>query len=270
MPGSPMAGIKTAAKLVTDLRLSKISRPSPNYDARKGLPDMIVLHYTGMTSAAAALERLCDRAAKVSAHYVIDEDGTLYHLVDEARRAWHAGVSFWAGERDINAVSIGIELVNPGHEFGYRPFPEAQISTLIALLDDVRSRWDIPDSRILGHSDVAPDRKEDPGELFPWDLLAAAGHGYVPSAPTASVEALGAPLGPGDEGLGVFVLQGGLGKLGYEILAGGPYDDQTRLAVMAFQRHFRPSKVDGIADGDTRARLTALLRLVKLEHEALV
>ena len=148
--------------------------PSPNHDDRGGAAiDMLVLHYTGMKTAEAALERLCDPAAKVSAHYTIDEDGTVYAHVPEARRAWHAGVSFWAGATDINSRSIGIELVNPGHEFGYRDFPDAQIAALITLCHGILLRHPIPSARVLGHSDVAPARKEDPGELFPWERLAA-------------------------------------------------------------------------------------------------
>ena len=151
-----------------------IPAPSPNFDARKAPPDMIVLHYTGMRGGEAALARLRDPAAKVSAHYLVEEDGRVFSLVAEERRAWHAGKSFWRGEKDINSVSIGVEIVNPGHEFGYRPFPDAQIAAVIELLGEVRGRWDVADARILGHSDVAPGRKQDPGELFPWKRLAEA------------------------------------------------------------------------------------------------
>lgn len=151
--------------------------PSPNFDARKTPPDMVVLHYTGMASGEAALERLRDPAAKVSSHYLIEQDGRVFRLVPEERRAWHAGVSFWRGERDVNGRSIGVELVNPGHELGYVPFPEAQIQTLLGLLDAIRERWTVEDGNIVAHSDVAPERKIDPGELFPWRRLADAGHG---------------------------------------------------------------------------------------------
>ncbi len=217
---------------------------------------MVVLHYTGMTTGDAALERMRDPEAKVSAHWMIEEDGRLFRLVPEERRAWHAGVSFWKGERDINAVSIGIELVNPGHEFGYRAFPEAQILSLLTLLDEIRTRWSIPNGRILAHSDVAPARKTDPGELFPWATLAAAGHGlWVEPRPSP-----GEPLGLGEEGTGVFAMQAGLTRLGYDLPPSGGYDEDTATVVCAFQRHWRPSKVDGIADGETRARLVALLR----------
>ena len=142
--------------------------PSPNFDARRGPPDMLVLHYTGMQTAEAAIARLCDPEAKVSAHYVVDEDGAILKLVPEERRAWHAGRGVWLGETDCNAASIGIEIVNPGHEFGYRAFPPEQITAVIALITDIRTRWDIADGRIVGHSDIAPERKDDLGELFFW------------------------------------------------------------------------------------------------------
>ena len=239
---------------------SYIAAPSPNFDARKTVPDMLVLHYTGMPTGEAALARLTDPAHenRVSAHYLVEEDGRIFALVDEARRAWHAGRSFWRGEGDCNGVSIGIEIVNPGHEFGYRPFPEAQVEALIALVGDIRTRWDIPDSRILAHSDVAPARKEDPGELFPWARLAGAGHGvWAEPAPSP-----GEPLGMGDEGVGVYALQAGLTRLGYDNAPTGVFDDNTRLNLIAFQRHWVQSRFDGVADGLTRARLVALLRLV--------
>ena len=234
-----------------------ISAPSPNFDARRAPPDMLVLHYTGMKSGEAALARLTDPAARVSAHYLVEEDGRIFALVPEARRAWHAGVSFWRGERDINAVSIGVEIVNPGHEFGYRGFPDEQVASLIALIGDIRSRWTIPDERILGHSDVAPARKADPGELFPWRRLALEGHGVWAEPPAAP----GAALSMGDEGLGVMALQGALARLGYEASPKGVFDEATATQVRAFQRHWRPVRCDGVADGDTRARLMAVLRL---------
>ncbi len=236
--------------------IETLSAPSPNFDARTAPPDMIVLHYTGMPTGEAALERLRDPGAKVSAHYLIEENGRVFALVAEERRAWHAGVAFWKGERDINAVSIGVELVNPGHEWGYRGFPEPQIASLIRLLDEIRGRWSVPDARIVGHSDVAPDRKQDPGELFPWERLARAGHGLW-ATPAA---APGAPLGQGDEGAGVFALQAGLTRLGYDSAPSGSYDAATSTIVTAFQRHWRPARIDGIADGETRARLVHLLR----------
>ena len=238
-----------------------IETPSPNFNARRAPPDMIVLHYTGMQTGEAALERLRDPAAEVSAHYMVEEDGRIFRLVPEERRAWHAGSSWWKGERDVNSVSIGIEIVNPGHEFGYRAFPQAQIDAVIALLGDVRSRWDVPNDRILGHSDVAPARKEDPGELFPWKELAHAGHGlwFEPQP------APGPPLKVDDEGVGVFALQAGLHRFGYEPRPSGKYDEETATVVRAFQRHWRPEGVDGVADGETRARLMGLLQLAAAE-----
>ncbi len=237
--------------------IEPIDAPSPNFDARTAPPDMIVLHYTGMQSGEAALARLRDPAAKVSAHYVVEEDGRVFTLVPEARRAWHAGVSFWAGERDINACSVGVEIVNPGHEFGYRAFPPAQIASVIDLIGDVRERWTIPDNRILGHSDVAPARKRDPGELFPWKAVADAGHGLWVEPPAAP----GPPLQSGDAGLGVVVLRASLRRLGYDGQAGETFDDALATIVTAFQRHWRPDRVDGVADGETRARLMGLLRI---------
>jgi N-acetylmuramoyl-L-alanine amidase len=239
--------------------------PSPNFDARRGPPDMLVLHYTGMRSAEEAVARLRDPAAKVSAHYVVDEDGSILRLVAEERRAWHAGQGGWQGETDCNAASIGIEIVNPGHEFGYRDFPEAQIEAVIELISDIRSRWTIPDARIIGHSDLAPDRKQDPGERFPWKRLAAAGHGLWFEPAPERIAALGVPLGVGDEGLGVVVLRAGLHRLGYGLTPGGDYDATTKLTVEAFQRHWRPGQVDGIADGETRATLMGVLQLATAE-----
>ena len=236
--------------------LDVIDAASPNFDARTRPPDMIVLHYTGMESGEAALARLRDPVAKVSAHYLIEEDGRVFTLVAEERRAWHAGASYWRGETDINAVSIGIELVNPGHEFGYRAFPPAQIDSVVALLDEIRGRWEIPDGRIVGHSDVAPARKQDPGELFPWAELAARGHGAW-AEPTP---APGGPLIEGEQSTGVFALQAGLTRLGYDNAPSGIYDPRTTTNVTAFQRHWRPGQVDGVADGETRARLMAVLR----------
>ena len=218
---------------------------------------MVVVHYTGMETGEAALARLRDPAAKVSSHYMIEEDGRVLRLVAEGRRAWHAGVSFWKGERDVNARSIGIELVNPGHEHGYHPFPESQVEALIALLDGVRSRWTVADGDIVGHSDVAPARKVDPGELFPWKRLADAGHGLWAEPEPAP----GPALSPGEDGLGVFLFQAALSRLGYDCAPSGVFDAETRTVTQAFQRHWRPGRVDGMADGETRARLMALLRL---------
>jgi len=237
--------------------VTPIAAPSPNFDARVSPPDMIVLHYTGMTTGDAALARLTDPASKVSAHYLIEEDGRLFALVPEARRAWHAGISSWQGARDINGLSVGVELVNPGHEFGYRPFGQRQIAALAELLGEIRSRWTVPDARILGHADVAPARKLDPGELFPWRVLAEAGHGLWVEPGSGH----GPDLAEGDHGLGVAALQAGLVRLGFDCPASGSFDAETATVVRAFQRHWVQSRFDGIADGETRARLMALLRM---------
>jgi N-acetylmuramoyl-L-alanine amidase len=243
-----------------------IEAPSPNHDARTAPPDAVILHYTGMPTGEGALQRMCDPEAKVAAHYMVEEDGRVFRLVPEERRAWHAGVSYWRGERGLNGSSIGIEIVNPGHDWGYRPFPDDQIEAVIGLLDAIRGRWQVPDARILGHSDIAPDRKIDPGELFPWKRLAEAGHGLWYEPEPERVAALGAPLSQGDEGAGVFVLQAGLHRLGFEPKPSGVYDVETALIVSAFQRHWRPERVDGVADGETRARLVGLLRLRELRE----
>jgi N-acetylmuramoyl-L-alanine amidase len=216
--------------------LKIVRRPSPNHDDRHDRAiDMLVLHYTGMQGAEAALDRLCDPAAKVSAHYLIDEDGTVHALVAEDRRAWHAGVSCWAGETDINACSIGIELVNPGHEFGYRPFPQAQIAALIELCRGILSRHPIPPARVLGHSDVAPARKDDPGELFPWARLADAGIGLWPDTRAGDLDA------------------DALARFGYD-----PNAPREKL-ITAFQRHFRPARLTGLWDEECAGLLTSLL-----------
>ncbi len=227
-----------------------IDRPSPNYDARPEgrAVDILLLHYTDMESAEAALERLCDPAAKVSAHYCVDEDGSVYRLVPEDRRAWHAGVASWAGASDINARSIGIELVNPGHSCGYRPFPAAQMAALTDLTRDILARHPISPERVLGHSDVAPLRKRDPGELFDWAALAAAGVGLWPGEPAQS-----GPLPDLAE------IQARLRHYGYAVPDHGRADEETRAVIAAFQRHFRPAAVTGEADGETLARLDALL-----------
>lgn len=234
-----------------------IEAPSPNFDPRTVPPSILVLHYTGMQTGEAAIARLREPEAKVSSHYVVEEDGRVFRLVAEERRAWHAGVSYWRGRRNVNGDSIGIEIVNPGHEFGYRPFPEAQVAAVIDLVADIRSRWSIEDRDIVGHSDVAPARKHDPGELFPWKRLAEAGHGLWAEAPAAP----GNPIGEGEEGAAVFALQAGLTRLGYDLPPSGRFDADTTAVVRAFQRHWRPEQVDGVADGETRARLIALLRL---------
>jgi len=232
-----------------------IERPSPNHDARPdGQPvDILLLHYTDMASAEAALARMTDPAARVSAHYCVDEDGTVYRLVPEGRRAWHAGLSYWAGVRDINACSIGIELVNPGHSCGYRPFPDAQMQALEELADGILARHPIPAHRVLGHSDVAPARKIDPGELFDWQRLARAGIGVWPQ-PLAFPDP-----GPARTTQDIAETQSKLARFGYGVAVNGVLDHATAQALSAFQRHFRPTSFDGAPDGETRRLLVALI-----------
>jgi N-acetylmuramoyl-L-alanine amidase len=218
-----------------------IKTPSPNFDER-GLPvTMVVLHYTGMQDAASAIARLTDAEAKVSAHYLIAEDGQIIQMVDEDQRAWHAGRSYWRGITDINSASVGIEIVNPGHEWGYRPFPVAQIDALIPLLKAITLRHKITRGNVVGHSDVAPARKDDPGELFPWERLAKL-RLALPS-PTKNL------MDPHWTD-GGFLLA--LERFGYDVA-------DPLAAIRAFQRRFRPGTIDGIIDGECRAKLLALL-----------
>ncbi len=244
-----------------DIRLPCTLHVAANHEPRKGAKadanviDMLVLHYTGMESGEAALDRLCIADSGVSCHYLVYEDGRIVQMVAEADRAWHAGVSFWRGETDINSRSIGIEIVNPGHEYGYRPFPEAQMAAVTALSSDIVARRAIPPRNVVAHSDIAPTRKADPGELFDWARLADAGAGLwvTPAA------ILGGPvLKPEDEGEAVAELQRRLAQYGYGIDETGAYDDLTQAVVTAFQRHFRQMKVDGVADSSTLATLERL------------
>jgi len=209
---------------------------SPHFNDRALPIDAVIIHYTDMSSAAEAARWLCDPASNVSAHYLIDEAGGILQLVPEDKRAWHAGASYWQGCTDINSCSIGIELANPGHTHGYCAFPEGQITALLNLLKDIRTRWDIPSARILGHSDVAPRRKQDPGHLFPWDILAREGLGLWAD----KVSSLHHRATPRDEG----TLITDLNKIGYET-------HSLLHALLAFQRHFQPHKVDGVADHET-------------------
>ncbi|MBW6401788.1 N-acetylmuramoyl-L-alanine amidase [Roseomonas sp. HJA6] len=219
--------------------------PSPNHDARpEGIPiDMLVLHYTGMRSGQEAIDRLRDPAAKVSSHYVVEEDGTIFRLVPEDRRAAHAGISHWRGHEALNARSIGIEIVNPGHEWGYRPFPALQMAAVCDLCVDILGRHPIPPRNVVAHSDIAPDRKEDPGELFDWEGLARNGVGLWSDAdpPPPDAEAV-LPL---------------LGAIGYRT------DLKLPVLVTAFQRHWMPGRADGIADAPTRARIAAVADLCR-------
>jgi len=232
--------------------------PSPNFDERTGLarPDMIVMHYTGMQYAHEAIQRLCDSKARVSSHYVVQENGSILQLVPEVKRAWHAGVSSWAGDADINSRSIGIEVVNPGHDFGYPDFPSRQIAAVITLCRSILTRNIVPPENIVAHSDVAPNRKQDPGEKFPWKRLAQSGVGlWVEPVPISD----GTALKAGDSGDRVTDLQKALIDYGYGLEANSRYDAATEEAVTAFQRHFRPARVDGITDISTRETLRKLL-----------
>ena len=237
--------------------LDKIQfQPSPNHNERVGgAADMLLLHYTGMETGEGALERLCDPGAQVSAHYLVFEDGRIVLMVEEEKRAWHAGVASWAGETDINSRSIGIEIVNAGHDLGYPDFPAAQIDAVMALGADIVRRCEIAPARVLAHSDVAPGRKADPGEKFPWGQLADAGVGHW-VVPVEPIE--GPVLSLGDRGDQVAELQFQLADYGYGIAVDGWFGDVTAQVVTAFQRHFRPAQVDGAADLSTVGTLRLL------------
>lgn len=232
--------------------------PSPNQGERKEgrRPDMIVLHYTGMKDGVSALQQLTNPLAQVSSHYIVWEDGRIFQLVAESARAWHAGAGAWGRDTDINSCSIGIEIVNGGHDYGLPDYPAVQIDAVIALCRDIAARWQIPPQRILAHSDTAPARKADPGEKFPWDRLAAEGVGhFVPPAlasdgPRFAREAEGPP---------VQALQAMLNLYGYALPVTGVFDETTEQTVTAFQRHFRPANVDGVADLSTIKTLRDLI-----------
>ena len=254
------------------------AHPSPNFNERKHPVDMLVLHYTGMETGQAALDRMCDPAAEVSAHYMIWEDGRVLQLVGEDKRAWHAGVSSWKGEQDLNSRSIGIEIVNGGHDWPLPgkvlpPYPQAQIDALIRLTHGILDRWDIPQTRIVGHSDIAPARKTDPGEHFPWAQLARSGIGLWPLSLTdrtgketgaeraraTGPHLIGRGLGPGDDKKAVARLQTMLTGIGYTLEVTGGYDQETELVVRAFQRRWLQDQVTGLADLRT-------LRMIGLIH----
>jgi N-acetylmuramoyl-L-alanine amidase len=232
--------------------------PSPNHGERKSArrPDMIVLHYTGMPLAAAALDLLRAPGSQVSAHYFVFEDGRVIQLVQESRRAWHAGAAVWAGETDINSCSIGIEIANPGHDHGYPDFPKRQIAAVTALCRGILTRNTIPADRVLAHSDVAPARKRDPGEKFPWRMLydSGVGHWVKPARITD-----GTLFSLGDRGDEVAAIQTSLSDYGYGIAVNGNYDSQMHETVTAFQRHFRPERIDGVSDASTRSTLKDVL-----------
>jgi N-acetylmuramoyl-L-alanine amidase len=247
-------------------------RPSPNFDTRTRAIDLVVLHYTGMQDAATALTRLTDPAPvagkypgpwqkddvapdaplpRVSTHYVVDEAGGIFRIVDEEARAWHAGVSSWRGEGDVNSRAIGIEIVNGGHDFGLPDFPDAQIEAVIALVGDILQRRSLKPASVVAHSDIAPQRKLDPGEKFPWKRLANAG---VSVWPQHAVEADAPHIDP------VVALQERLARIGYAVEATGSINPATKAALAAFQRRFRPARIDGAADEETLALLAAVSR----------
>jgi N-acetylmuramoyl-L-alanine amidase len=221
--------------------MDMIDTPSPNFDERSLPVSMIVLHYTGMPDAAGAIARLTSPEAKVSAHYLIAEDGQVVRMVDERKRAWHAGASSWRGVTDVNSASVGIEIVNPGHEFGYRPFPDEQIAALIPLVSAIKDRHGIGRGNVVGHSDIAPARKSDPGELFPWEALARR-RLALPSPVRDLMDPFWTDAG--------FILA--LERFGYDVT-------EQKKAVIAFQRRFRSDQIDGIIDGECRAKLLSLL-----------
>jgi len=252
-PVMPVSALRADSSVVAEVR------PSPNHNERRGsgIADMILLHYTGVPDNQSAINHLCNPISEVSAHYVVLQDGYILQLVAESRRAWHAGVSAWAGETDINSCSIGIEIANPGHEHGYSDFPKRQIAAVTALCRSIFTRHRVPPHRVLAHSDVAPARKRDPGEKFPWKVLAGSGIGlWVKPAAIRPAEPF---FTLGETNPAIEETQTLLAKFGYDVPASGYLDGTTRDAVAAFQRHFRPQRVDGIVDVSTLATLKALV-----------
>lgn len=250
--------------LTPDPVLSCEIREAVNFGDRKGgsEPDILVLHYTGMKSADEALERLCGQEGQVSCHYLVHEDGRIVQMVSEDKRAWHAGKSYWRGRHDINSRSFGVEIVNPGHEWGYRAFPEQQVEAVIELCRDILARNAIPSRNVVAHSDIAPGRKEDPGELFPWDRLHEAGIGHwVEPAPISG----GRFLQLGDGGEPVEALRKMFSEYGYRLSPEGEFDEAMQAVVTAFQRHFRQARIDGVADFSTITTLHSLLKALPVE-----
>lgn len=254
IPACPRHGTPAAP----DTPLEADWHPSPNFEARRDgiTPTILLLHYTGLETAERALRWLCMEESRVSCHYLIDEGGRITQMVREEHRAWHAGESSWGGLTDINSASIGIEIHNPGHGEGYPDFPDAQMKAVEALSRDIIKRHGIAARRVLGHSDVAPGRKRDPGEKFDWARLARAGVGHwVAPLPIGGGEGLGL----GDSGAEVAHLQGQFAHYGYGIAVTGVFDERTEAVVIAFQRHFRPNRVSGRADRSTLGTLERLI-----------
>jgi N-acetylmuramoyl-L-alanine amidase len=242
------------------MTLRFVDAPSPNFNERLHPLDMLVLHYTGMADGPSALARMRDPVAAVSAHYMVEEDGTVFRLVPEEKRAWQAGRSWWQGHEDLNSRSIGIEIVNGGHEYGLPPFPDEQIEAVIALCQKILSRWPIPQSRIVAHSDIAPDRKEDPGERFPWRRLSLAGIGLWPPASRAGAGRT--------EAASMRATQVELSAIGYHLHASGELDEATRAVLRAFQRRWRPEQVSGEPDVATLGLIEDIAALVRAERAA--
>lgn len=237
-------------------------RVSPNFGPRRegARPEIIVLHYTGMETGEAAESWLCHPSSEVSSHYLVHEDGRIIQMVRESDRAWHAGKSSWRGETDVNSSSVGIEIANPGHALGYHDFSDAQIEAVIGLCQGIAGRHRIKSENVLAHSDVAPGRKIDPGEKFPWKHLASAGVGhFIEAAPIGS----GRLLSAGDRGEPVETLQSMLALYGYAVEINGIFDSQTKIVVEAFQRHFRTERIDGVADNSTVETLHRLLSALR-------
>ena len=241
--------------MITDI----VDTPSPNQNDRTLPISMLVLHYTGMESGAAALARMRDPDAQVSAHYMIEEDGRIYRLVPDAARAWHAGVSEWNGITDVNSASIGIEIVNGGHDYGLPEFPDTQIDTLIPFCKQLIGTYDIAPNNVVGHSDIAPDRKDDPGEKFPWADLAASGIGLWPGEGNGDRRVL---FGAEDRDRGVTLVQRGLAGLGYAIELDGVMSQKTMSVIRAFQRRFRPDQIDGNIDMETLDLVGQIARMI--------
>jgi N-acetylmuramoyl-L-alanine amidase len=260
-----------------------IDAPSANFDERESPPDLVVLHYTGMASGEAALRKLRDPdphvgayvdalppefrtkpadepLGRASAHYLVEEDGRVFRVVSEEKRAWHAGIAFWAGEKNVNARSIGIEIVNGGHDFGLPAFADAQVDAVIALVLDILRRRNIAPARVVGHSDVAPDRKADPGERFPWARLAEAGAAvHVAATGRGRGDRVAAA---GDAGPRVRAAQEALIAIGYGLASSGALDPRTAAVMTAFQRRFRPDLVDGVLDAETEALIAEAAQLI--------
>ncbi len=261
-----MTSAGTAKDFAPDSCLVTKLHPSPNINERRDnlKPETLILHYTGLPTAERSIEVLADPVCQVSCHYVIDESGTITQMVPEAMRAWHAGVSYWKGITDINSWSIGIEIQNPGHELGYPDFPDDQMASVIALSKDIIERNKISGEHVLAHSDIAPLRKIDPGEKFPWSQLAANGVGHW-IEPSPIEPEIGEP-GQDPIKASVESFQARLKHYGYGCPQTGKLDRETQKFIAAFQRHFRPNRVNGILDQSTIQTLDSLIEALPETH----